>query len=47
VSEHMCREQRGVRGADIFFFWDDIFPGRHITGMTYFQDDIFSGPHDI
>jgi hypothetical protein len=31
----------------IFFFRDDIFPGRHITMMTYFQDDIFLGPHDI
>jgi hypothetical protein len=31
----------------IFFFQDDIFPGRQISGTTYFQDDIFLGPYDI
>jgi hypothetical protein len=46
----------GVRGQRprIFFFSgrhfsdrDDIFPGRHISGTTYYRDDIFPGPHDI
>jgi hypothetical protein len=38
----------------IFFFFGptyfrraDIFPGRHISGTTYYRDDIFPGPHDI
>ena len=24
--------------AGLTYFWDDIFPGRHITGTTYFRD---------
>jgi hypothetical protein len=34
---------RGQRPLIFFFtgttyFWDDIFPGQHITGTTYFRD---------
>jgi hypothetical protein len=41
---------RGFGGSapDFFFFWADIFLGRHIfVGPTYFRDEIFPGPHDI
>jgi hypothetical protein len=52
-----CRGVRGgppARGFPEFFFFRptyfrraDIFPGRHISGTTYYRDDIFPGPHDI
>jgi hypothetical protein len=43
---------RGSRVAPPIFFFSgrhifDIFPGRHISGTTYYRDDIFPGPHDI
>jgi hypothetical protein len=25
------------------YFWDDIFPGRHIIGTTYFRDHMILG----
>jgi hypothetical protein len=28
-----------------FFFRDDIFSGRHISGTRYFRDDILPGRH--
>jgi hypothetical protein len=59
VSERLRRVHRGVQGGrapcagvrvqrpQFFFFRDDIFPGRHISGTTYYRDAIFLGPHDI
>jgi hypothetical protein len=36
------------RRAELTYFRRaDIFPGRHISGTTYYRDDIFPGPHDI
>jgi hypothetical protein len=35
------------RAEPKYFRRADIFPGRHISRMTYYWDDIFPGPHDI
>jgi hypothetical protein len=45
VFERLRWVHRGVRGgcSALEFF----FPGRHISGTTYYRDDIFPGPHDI
>jgi hypothetical protein len=55
VFEHLRRARRGVRGGRSpprggsgaappkFFFRDDIFPGRHISGMTYYRDHMILG----
>jgi hypothetical protein len=54
VSERLRRARRGVRGGCrgvrgqrprffFFYFRDDIFPGRHITGTTYFRDHMILG----